>query len=184
MTPEIEAFYQECWDQDVLMGCILPWKEGGKRFIPQDGSNERMMDSRGTSCFVIKFGVPGEKAAAALWEEDRTLIFASSANESGKGNGGKVSGIGERIESMVTLIVPGDEYVASIQPKATQESRWAQGVMVSMVDEEGDVVPQQEGGRMITPCPTLIRKGLYLDEIMSLLSKHFNSWDFRQGAYY
>jgi len=184
MTPEIEAFYQKCWDQDILMGCILPWKESGKQFIPKDGSDERMMDRRGTSCFVIKFGTPGERAAEALWEQNRTLIFASSANESGKGNGGKVAGIGERIESMVTLVVPGDSYVASIQPNAEADGRHGQGVMVSMVDDQGNLVPEQKGERLVTPAPTLIRKGLYLQEIIELLSESFNSWDFRQGGYY
>lgn len=25
-NPEIEAFYQKHWDEDILLGCILPWK--------------------------------------------------------------------------------------------------------------------------------------------------------------
>ncbi len=26
LNPEIEAFYQKHWDEDILLGCILPWK--------------------------------------------------------------------------------------------------------------------------------------------------------------
>lgn len=181
---EIRKFYQECWDRGILMGCILPWKDEGKKYIPDDNSSERMMDKRGTSCFVVKFGTPSEIAAKELWGKNETLIFASSANESGKGNGGKVRGIGERIESMVTLIVPGDEYVKSMQPDADSNGRHGQGVMVSMVDKEGKLVPMQKGEREITPCPFFMRMGLYNEEIMNLLSNHFMSWDFRQGSYY
>ena len=184
MNEEIQKFYEECWDKDILMGCILPWSDKGKKYIPKDGSNERMMDERGTSCFVIKFGTPGERAAASLWSENKKLIFASSANESGKGNGGKIKGIGERIESMTTLLVPGDEYVASMQPDADANGRHGQGVMVSMVDKYGKLIPVQKGQRGVEPCPFFMRMGLYNEEIMELLSRHFMSWDFRQGSYY
>jgi len=184
MTPEIEAFYQSHWDQDVLLGCILPWKEEGLKYIPDDGCKELMMDKRQTSCFVIKFGVPSEQICKELWENDQKLVFASSANPSGKGNRGLITGIGERIENSVDLRIEANEYVASIQPDATEETRHEQGVMVSMVDEAGALVPMQGGDRAITPCPTVIRKGLDNDKIMVLLAEHFNSWDFRQGTYY
>ena len=26
LNPEIESFYQKHWDEDILLGCILPWK--------------------------------------------------------------------------------------------------------------------------------------------------------------
>ena len=26
LNPEIETFYQKHWDEDILLGCILPWK--------------------------------------------------------------------------------------------------------------------------------------------------------------
>ena len=58
MNGEIETLYQNAWDNNILLGCILPWKEGAKRHVPADGSEAMMMDERGTSCFVIKFGVP------------------------------------------------------------------------------------------------------------------------------
>merc|ERR1712222_17280 len=90
LTDEATALYQKHWDADVLLGCILPWKDNGKQYIPDDGCRDFMMDKRGTSCFVIKFGVP-----------------------SGKGNRGMVTGIGDRIESMVDLIIASDDYVAS-----------------------------------------------------------------------
>lgn len=184
MTPEIEAFYQKHWDQDVLMGCILPWSEEGRSLLPDDGSEELVMDRRGTSCFVIRFGTPGENIARERWENGRGFTFASSANPSGKGNRGLVSGIGELIESSADLIIEGDEYVASIQPDKTVETRYEQGVMVSFVDEAGDLVPEQKGERSVSPVPVLIRKGLDLDRILVNLAESFNSWDYRHGEYY
>lgn len=183
LTPEIEAYYQQHWDEDILMGCILPWREDALEFIPDEHARELARDVRGTSCFVIRFGTPGENLAAALWEQGK-LAFASSANPSGKGNRGKVDGIGDRIHDSADLIIEANDYVKSIQPNETEETRYEQGVMVSMVDADGKIVPEQHGDRSITPCPTLIRKGLYLDRILSILSKHFNSWNFRQGEYY
>lgn len=99
-----------------------------------------MTDVRGTSCFVIKFGKAGEQLAAKLWEEGK-MVYASSANPSGKGNRGKVEGIGERIEGAVDLVIEADDYVASIQPDKTIETRYEQGVMVSMVDKDGKLIP-------------------------------------------
>jgi Putative translation factor (SUA5) len=58
LTPEIDQLYQQHWDQDILLGCILPWREDALARIPADGSKELMMDGRQTSCFVIKFGRP------------------------------------------------------------------------------------------------------------------------------
>jgi tRNA A37 threonylcarbamoyladenosine synthetase subunit TsaC/SUA5/YrdC len=184
LTPEAVAFYQKFWDADILMGCICPWKEEGKKYIPEDGSRELMMDTRSTSCFVIKFGVPSEKVAAQLWADSKTLLFASSANPSGKGNRGVLAGVGERIETMADLMVDADEYVASIQPTKTVETRYEQGVMVSLVDESGKLVPDQNGQRGISPCPVLIRKGLDVDKITNMMCEHYLSWDYRHGAYY
>jgi len=184
LTPEIEAFYQAHWDQDILLGCILPWKEEGKKYIPDDGSQELMMDGRGTSCFVIKFGVPSEQIAAALWDNEKKLSLASSANPSGKGNRGLITGVGERIENEVDLLIEGNDYVASIQADKDADTRFEQGVMVSMVDDEGTIIPEQKGERGVLPAPVLIRKGLDYDRIMGLLSEHFLTWDYRQGAYY
>lgn len=31
LNPEIEAFYQKHWDNDILLGCILPWREDAKK---------------------------------------------------------------------------------------------------------------------------------------------------------
>lgn len=184
LTPEIEAFYQAHWDQDILLGCILPWKEDGKKYIPQDGASELMTDVRGTSCFVIKFGVPSEQLAAALWTNEKKLCLASSANPSGKGNRGMVEYVGERIENEVDLLIEANDYVASIQPDKDVANRFEQGVMVSMVDENGTLIPEQKGERGMLPAPVLIRKGLDFDKIMILLSEHFLTWDYRQGAYY
>ena len=184
LNPEIEAFYQSHWDQDVLLGCILPWKDEGKKYIPDDGSDELMMDRRETSCFVIKFGVPSEQIVHELWEKEKRLCFASSANPSGKGNRGVLEGVGERIENEVDLLINANEYVVSIQPTATLETRYEQGVMVAMVDEKGALIPAQNGERSVSPAPIVIRKGLDFEKIMVNLSDHFLSWDYRQGTYY
>lgn len=184
LNPEIEQFYQTHWDKDILLGCILPWKEEGKKYIPNDGSDELMMDRRGTSCFVIKFGVPSEQIARELWEKEKKLTFASSANPSGKGNRGVLEGVGERIMNEVDLLIEANDYVASIQPGESAETRYEQGVMVSMVDSEGKLIPEQKGEREVTPAPVIIRKGLDVDKIMMELSDHFLTWDYRQGTYY
>merc|ERR1712048_89619 len=181
LTDEATALYQKHLDADVLLGCILPWKDSGKQYIPDDGCRDFMMDSRATSCFVIKFGVPSEKMAHALWTNDKKLLLASSANPSGKGNRGMVEGIGERIESMADMIIASDEYVASIQPDKDVHTRYEQGVMVSLVDSEGKLVPEQGGKRGVTPAPVLIRKGLACEKIMAIMSDCFLTWDFRQG---
>ena len=112
------------------------------------------------------------------------MVYASSANPSGKGNRGKVEGIGQRIEGAVDLVIEADDYVASIQPDKTIETRYEQGVMVSMVDKDGKLIPEQGGDRSISPAPVVIRKGLDIDKIMMHLSDTFNSWDYRQGEYY
>lgn len=185
LNPEIKAFYQKHWEQDVLLGCILPWKkEAIEKFIPGDGSQELMMDKRGTSCFVIKYGVPSEMLAKKLWKESGKLTFASSANPSGKGNRGVVAGIGEKIENEVDLIIEADDYVHSIQPHENENTRYEQGVMISMVDQNGKLIPEQKGERMVSPAPVLIRKGLDVDKIMANLADQFSAWDYRHGAYY
>ncbi|NIF24381.1 MULTISPECIES: L-threonylcarbamoyladenylate synthase [Pantoea] len=184
LNPEIEELYQRHWDGDVLLGCILPWKQEALDRIPTDGSKELMMDGRETSCFVIKFGKPGEILAKELWENHGKFSFASSANPSGKGNRGLVEGIGERIEEHADLIIAANDYVKSIQPNEDQKTRYEQGVMVSMVDSTGKLVPEQKGERKVSPCPILIRKGLDVDKIMSHLSDIFPSWDYRHGDYY
>lgn len=184
MNKEIEDFYQIHWDKDILLGCILPWKKTGEKYIPQDGTREMIMDSRNTSCFVIKFGTPSENITRTLWEKQKKLTFASSANPSGKGNRGCIDGIGEQIEQEVDLIIEADDYVASIQPGKNQETRYEQGVMISMVDDSGKLIPVQNHTRGIFPAPILIRKGLSVDKIVMNLVDSFASWDYRHGQYY
>ncbi|WGD50114.1 translation factor (SUA5) [Bradyrhizobium sp. CB1650] len=98
---------------------------------PHDGSEPLMMDQRSTSCFVIKFGAPSELITHALWEDHGALAFASSANPSGKGNSGRVDGIGERINDEADLVIAADDYVRGIQPSAnvktaTNKGSWRQ----------------------------------------------------------
>lgn len=183
LNDEILSFYQMHWDDDILLGCILPWRPEASRLIPDMTTRALAMDGRGTSCFVIKFGQPAEQLAELMWES-RTLTFASSANPSGVGNKGRVEGIGQRIEAAADLIIAADDYVESMQPGKTADSRHEQGVMVSMVDGSGKLVPEQRGRRSVLPCPTLIRRGLDCDRIMENLAVTFLSWDYRQGTYY
>ena len=184
LNDEVEAFYQKAWDNDILLGCILPWRESATQYIPDDGSKDLMMDKRGTTCFVIKYGIPSEIIAQDLWEQHEKLAFASSANPSGKGNSGRIAGIGERIHNEADLVIAADEFVRSIQPGAKEHTRYEQGVMVSMVDADGNLIPQQRGRRSIQPGPVVIRKGLDVDKIISMLSDLFPSWDYRHGTYY
>ena len=184
VNEEIEALYEMAWNQDILLGCILPWKETGKRHVPADGSEAMMMDRRGTSCFVIRFGAPSELIAHELWNGHGKLAFASSANPSGKGNSGRINGIGERIRDEADLVIAADDYVRSIQPGASEKTRYEQGVMVSMVDSSGKLIPEQNRQRSVQPGPVVIRKGLDVNRVMSMLSDVFPSWDYRDGNYY
>ena len=184
LNEEIEAFYQKHWNDDILLGCILPWKKTSEKYIPQDGTRNMVMDKRNTSCFVIKFGKPSENIVRELWEKQGKLTFASSANPSGKGNRGQVEGIGEKIENEVDLIIEANDYGSSIQPDKNEQTRYEQGVMVSMVDDNGNLIPLQNQARGISPTPILIRKGLSVDKIVMNLVKSFPSWDYRHGQYY
>ena len=184
LNDEIDALYKMAWDEDILLGCILPWKEVGKRYIPVDGSEAMMMDRRSTSCFVIKFGVPSELIAYELWNKHEKIAFASSANPSGKGNSGRVGGIGERIHNEADLVIAADDYVQSIQPGTSERTRYEQGVTISMVDSSGKLIPEQNRQRSVQPGPVVIRKGLDMNRIMSMLSDVFLSWVYRHGTYY
>jgi hypothetical protein len=82
------------------------------------------------------------------------------------------------------LLIEANDYVASIQPEKNTGTRYEQGVMISMVDDAGKLVPEQKGERNVQPCPVLIRKGLDVVRIMSVMSDHFLTWDYRQGSYY
>lgn len=177
-------FYVESYEKDILLGCILPWKEEALKYIPDDESNKLVRDSRGTSCFVVKFGKPSEQIVSKLWDERKQLCFASSANPSGKGNRGIVEGIGERIMNEADLIIEANDYVASIQPFKSEAQRYEQGVMVSMVDEQGKLIPNQNTIVNLKPCPIVIRKGLGIDKIMMLLINNFNTWEYAHGLYY
>lgn len=68
-------------DEDILLGCILPWKPEAFEKLKAygDGREELTTDVRGTSCFVIKFGKAGEQLAAKLWEEGK-MVYASYAS--------------------------------------------------------------------------------------------------------
>ncbi|MEI7579095.1 MAG: Sua5/YciO/YrdC/YwlC family protein [bacterium] len=185
LNDEIIQFYQRHWEQNILLGCILPWQAAAQsKYIPNDQSAELIMDQRKTSCFVIKYGLPSEQIVTALWNSEQKLTFASSANPSGQGNRGVITGVGTKIMNEVDLLIEADEYVHSNQPDQDSTTRYEQGVMISMVDQQGKLIPVQGQERMVTPCPVLIRKGLAVDQIMNNLTEQFNSWDYRHGQYY
>ncbi|MFD5416431.1 L-threonylcarbamoyladenylate synthase [Streptomyces sp. NPDC127069] len=183
LNEEVLAFYERHWEQDVLLGCILPWRQEALALLPDETTRELATDTRGTSCFVIRFGRPAEQLVERMWAE-RRLVFASSANPSGVGNRGRVENIGTRIEEEADFIVCADDYVASVQPDKDEDTRHEQGVMVSMVDAEGVLVPVQKGERSVSPAPVLIRRGLDYPVIMENLSEIYSSWDYRHGEYY
>ena len=175
VNDNIRGLYQSCWQKDILLGCILPWHlEAADRYIPQDGARDMVQDARGTSCFVIKYGDPSERIAAHLWENDRMLSFASSANPSGKGNRGQLQYVGDDIIAKADHLVFADSFVAGQQPEKTIETRWEQGVMVSMVDGEGQLID----------LPVVIRRGLVLEQVMLEMSKIYDSFNYRHGAYH
>jgi tRNA A37 threonylcarbamoyladenosine synthetase subunit TsaC/SUA5/YrdC len=175
MNEEIKRFYKACAGKDILLGCILPWQPGAiDRYIPADGSRELIMDSRNTSCFVICFGKPSETICRQLWEGHQRLVFASSANPSGKGNRGQLEGVGEQILRGVDMAIYADDYVVKQQTNEDASTRYEQGVMVSTVDANGQ----------LTDVPTVIRKGLSVERIMLEMSSIWKQFDYRQGAYY
>ncbi|MEK7571616.1 MAG: Sua5/YciO/YrdC/YwlC family protein [Patescibacteria group bacterium] len=171
---QIDELYQQCYDKDILLGCILPWKpEEAKKYLPVDATS-MVQDPRKTSCFVIRFGAPSEKIVKELWEKHHKLVFASSANPSGQGNRGRIEGIGEQIANGADLIIEADEFVKAQQPDKSTETRYEQGVMVSMVDDNAKLLD----------VPVVIRKGLDVEKIMLELSKIYKYFDYRHGQYY
>ena len=58
LNPEIEAFYQKHWDEDILLGCILPWKAEAFEKLKAygDGREELMTDVRGTAVLLSNLG--------------------------------------------------------------------------------------------------------------------------------
>ena len=112
------------------------------------------------------------------------MVYASSANPFGKEKRGKAEGIGDHIENAVDLVIEADDHAASIQPDKTIKTRHEQGVMLSMVDKDGKLIPEQGGQRSISPAPVAIRIGFDIYKIMMHLSDTLNSWDYRQGEYY
>ena len=162
-----------------MLGCILPWKAGAfEQYVQSKGCENLVNDKQRTSCFVIKYGRPSEQVSNHLWDQKRLLAFASSANPSGRGNRGKVAGIGDRIESKADLVIGADEFVASYQPNKSDEDRYHQGVMVSMVDDSGQLIDAETGR------PKLIRTGLDADRIQENLDRVFPEWDYTHGQYY
>jgi hypothetical protein len=79
VNDEVDAVYKKARDEDILLGCSLPWKERTKNYIPTCSLKELMTDRRDTSCFVIKCGIPSESIARTLWESTRTVMAAEGS---------------------------------------------------------------------------------------------------------
>lgn len=184
INPEIEELYQDHWNTNVPLGCTLPWKKEALDNLPDNGINELMMDTRNTSCFIIRPGIPCQLIVDELWKKHGKISFASSANISGESNMGKVENIGERIEELSDLIIAANDYIQSAQPYDMKGTRYEQSVMVSMVDDHGTLVPEQKGNKNISPCPTLIRKGFGINNTLVKLSDIFSSWQYKDGGCY
>lgn len=175
VNESIKCLYKACEDKDILLGCILPWQPAAmNQYVPADGSFELIMDKRNTSCFVICFGKPSEAICERLWTKHQRLVFASSANPSGQGNRGQLDCVGQKILNGVDIAICADDYVAKQQPNTDAKTRYEQGVMVSMVDISGQLID----------IPTVIRKGLAVEQIMLQMSRIWKQFDYRQGAYY
>lgn len=180
-SSRIRQLYELCYGarqeldetKSVLLGCILPWHDHAlKAYVGQD--SWPMMSNQGTSCFVIRYGIPSEAVAHCLWKEHGKLTFASSANPSKQGNRGEMTGVGERILEGVDLILEADNYVKDQQPAATTETRWEQGVMVSFIDKETG---------FLTDTPRIIRHGHQLEQVKAHLTTVFGSFEDCHGDY-
>ena len=173
-TEKIRQLYALAQERDILLGCILPWqKQPFQELIPEN-CKTMVSDLRDTSCFVIRFGQPSEVIVDIMWKDYKQLCFASSANPSGQGNRGELSGVGERILDGVDLVIEGDKFVAAQQPQASAETRMEQGVMVSFVDAKG----------VLSDNPMIIRHGLQLEEIKGLLIEVFGDFVDSHGSYH
>lgn len=174
MTSEIRELYAKAYERDILLGCILPWQnQSYEALVPQD-CRTMVSDARGTSCFVVRYGAPSEAIAHVMWKDHGKLSFASSANPSGKGNRGKLDGVGERILGGVDLVIEGDDFVAAQQPDTDEGNRMEQGVMVSFVTDDG----------VFSDNPVIIRHGLALQPIKDLLTEVFGGFVDSHGSYY
>ena len=159
----------KCDEQNLLNGFILPWRE--KAFAKLPKNIRDLMSSANTSCFVINHGKHSVELAR-LAREDNLLIFASSANISGRGNNGRFGGIGNQITDQVPVRIEDDQYVSSCQPNVdTNGIRAEQGVMVKLVGER----------------PSIIRAGLSLPIIAGVMAEVFGregGFNFVPGDYF
>jgi tRNA A37 threonylcarbamoyladenosine synthetase subunit TsaC/SUA5/YrdC len=176
VSPEIMRLYAHAEQDNTLLGCILPHSAGLKDLVPS-GCLEMMGDGRGTSCFVTRYGLPSEQVVQTLWSKYRKLCFASSANPSGKGNRGELAYVGEQILMGADAILEGDFYVKSCQPQATAETRAEQGVMVSFVDDLGNLIDTKIAK------PRIIRHGHQLEKVKVLLTEHFGGYEDVHGEH-
>jgi hypothetical protein len=74
INDEIDEFYQKAWDDDVLIGCILPWKTNAMSHIPDDGSREMMM--------VDIVSSPGDGTPLDVHEREDEYMFVVEGADS------------------------------------------------------------------------------------------------------
>ncbi len=155
----------------ALVGFILPWnKDALRKYVPEDVHPFMRSQKDGSSCFVFNHGIYTEQLAGNMFAKHGKLVFASSANPSGKGNRGTFQCIGERILQGIDMGIEADEYVAAQQPGKSPDERFEQGVMISLVKEH----------------PTFVRPGLNGPEIAAMITEVLGrdrSWDYRPGQY-
>ncbi|MFI9081468.1 hypothetical protein ACIGW8_34255 [Streptomyces sioyaensis] len=145
------------------MGAALPPGEREHRYfvaVRALGAAELLVDERPpapAASSSVSAGPPSSSSSACGRAPARLRQFGQPL---GGRQQGRVERIGTRIEEEADFIVSADDYVASIQPGQDKDTRHEQGVMVSMVDVEGTLVPVQMGERSVSPAPALIRRGL------------------------
>jgi hypothetical protein len=182
MSDEILTFYQMHWDNDVLLGCILPRRAAALPLISDAATRALVMDAPRNE--LLRHQV---RPADRTTDRDDVAVshrHVRQFSQSGAGNKGLRRRYRATDRGGIEPHHRRDEYIASMQPATTTESRCEQGVTVSMVDESGMLVPEQRGRRSVLPCPTLIRRGLDCDRVMDNLAATFPSWDHRQGTYH
>ena len=59
LNPEIEAFYQKHWDEDILLGCILPWREDAYAKLQAFGDGREELHALSSN--LVKLGSKSPK---------------------------------------------------------------------------------------------------------------------------
>ena len=134
VNPEIDAFYQKHWDEDILLvvsflGVKMPMQNYKPSEMDVKNSWQTFVELSCLSSNLVKLV---RQIAKEMWEKEGKMVYASSANPSGKGNRLGRSKESVSVSKVPWTVIEADDYVASIQPDKTIETLWTR-VMVSMV---------------------------------------------------